>query len=144
MRIYCRLIFFTCLWICFQSQSVLACRYNVRETGFIDLGYEPYNFYVFVNKDTPEEITSTITNISGVAFLDCNIRVSIINIDLQKEHSSLKYLSQLQIQSFPVAILVSPDERYILITVQKDNEPFEKSFRSAINNTLYFLLFGKK
>lgn len=125
------------MWICFQSQSALACRYNVRETGFVDLGYEPYYFYVFVNKDTPEEITSTITKISSVAFIDCNIQVGIINIDLQKDHSSLQYLSQLPKQSSPMAILVSPDGRVIVIPVQKDNEPFEKSFRTAISNIIF-------
>ena len=137
MMSYFKVLFFTCLWICFQSQSALACRYNVRETGFVDLGYEPYYFYGFVNKATPEEITSTFIQVSNVAFIDCNIQVEIINIDLQKDHPAMKYLSQWQIQSFPVAILVSPDGRSIVIPVKKDSEPFEKSLRSAISNIIF-------
>ncbi|GAI97368.1 unnamed protein product, partial [marine sediment metagenome] len=61
---YSELIVLIFLWICFQSQSVLACRYNVRESGFIDLGTKPYYFYGYVNKDTPEEITSSFEQIS--------------------------------------------------------------------------------
>jgi hypothetical protein len=36
-----------------------------------------------------------------------------------------------------MAILVSPDGRVIVIPVQKDNEPFEKSFRTAISNIIF-------
>ena len=137
MMNYYRLILLICLWICFQSQSVFACRYNVRETGFIDLSSEPYYFYGYVNKDTPEEITSSFKQISYATFIDCNIQVEMINTDLQKDHPAMKYLSLWQIQSFPVAILVSPDGRSLVVPVKKDNEPFEKSLRSAINNIIF-------
>lgn len=137
MMNYYRLVLLICLWICFQSQSAFACRYNVRETGFIDLGSEPYYFYGYVNKDTPEEITSSFKQISHAIFIDCNIQVEMINTDLQKDHPAMKYLSLWQIQSFPVAILVSPDGRSLVVPVKKDNEPFKKSLRSAINNIIF-------
>jgi len=134
---YYRLVFLVYLWICVQSQSAFACRYTIRETGFIDLGFEPYYFYGYVNKDTPDEITSSFKQISHTTFIDCNIRVEMINIDLQKDHPAMKYLSLWQIQSFPVAILVSSDGRSLAVPVKKDNEPFEKSLRSAINNIIF-------
>jgi len=31
-----------CLLSCIQAHPVFACRYNVRETGFVDLGIEPF------------------------------------------------------------------------------------------------------
>ena len=131
---YVKLIVLICLWICFQSQSVFACRYNVRESGFIDLGTKPYYFYGYVNKNTPEEITSSFEQISHANLFDCNIRVEMINTDLQKDHPAMKYLSLWQIQSFPAAILVSPDGQSLIVPVKKNNEPFEKTLRSAIDN----------
>lgn len=134
---YCRIILLICLWICFQSQSGFACRYNVRETGFIDLGSDPYYLYSYFNKNTPEEIISGFKQISHTTFIDCNIQVEMINIDMQKDHPAMKYLSKWQIQSFPVAILVSPDGRSLIIPIKKDKEPFEKSLRSALNNIIF-------
>ena len=136
MRYY-KLILLFCLWLCFQSQPAFACRYNVRETGFIDLGSQPYYFYGYVNKDTPDEITSVLKKVPREIFIDCNIQVEIINTDLQKDHPALKYLSSLEIQSFPAAILVSPDGRSLSVPVKNDSEPFDNSLRSAINNIIF-------
>jgi len=125
---------FICLWICIQSQSVFACRYTIRESGFIDLDSKPYYFYYFFNKDTPEEITSSFKQISHTIFMDCNILVEIVNTDLQKDHPAIKFLNFWKIQSFPAAILVSPDGQSLIVPVKKNNEPFEKTLRLAIDN----------
>lgn len=130
---YNKLFILICLWICFQSQSVFACRYNVRESGFIDLGSQTYYFYCYVNKDTPKEIISTFFQVSHNILIDCNIRVEMINTDLQKDHPAMEFLNLLRIQSFPAAILVSPDGQSLVVTVEKNNESFEKTLRSAIN-----------
>jgi hypothetical protein len=134
---YVKLIVLICLWICFQSHSVFACRYNVRETGFIYLGTEPYYFYGYVSKDTPEEIISDFKQILHALLIDCNIRIEIINTDLQKDHPAMKYLDLWHIESFPAAILVSPDEQSLVVPVKKNNEPFDKTLLSAIDNILF-------
>ncbi len=131
-----RLVLSICLCICFQSQSAFTCQYNIRETGFVDLGSEPYYFYGYFNKDTPEEIALSFKKISYASFIDCNIQVEMINIDIQKDHLGMKYLYLWQIQTFPVAILVSPDGRSLVVHI-KGNESFEKSLKSAINNIIF-------
>jgi len=136
MMNYYGLIVLICLWNCFQSLSVFACRYNVRETGFIDLGTEPYFFYGYVCKDTPEEITSSFKQISHATLNVCNIQVEIINTDQQKDHPAMKYIYLWQIQSFPAAILVSPDGQSIVVPIKKINEPFNKTLRSAIDDII--------
>ena len=134
---YNRLVFLTCLWICFQIHPLFACRYNIRETGFVDLGSDPYYFYGYVKMDTPEEISLNFNKILNSSFSDCNINAEMINVDKQKDHEALKYLSLWKIQSFPAAVLVSPEGQSLVIEIEKESESFEKSLKSAINKVIF-------
>jgi len=131
---YCRLILLICLWICCNCHTALACRYNVRETGFIDMGTNPYYLYGFINEGTPEDITSSFKQVLNAHLIDCNIQVEIINADQQNDHPSLEYIQLWKIQSFPAAILVSPDGQSLVVPIEKKDEPFEKTLRSAIDD----------
>jgi hypothetical protein len=134
---YNRLFFLICLWISLQIHTVFACRYNIRETGFVDPGTDPYYFYGYVRMDTPEEITLKFDQILNSAFRDCNIITEIINVDKQKDHEALKYISLWQIHSFPAAVLVSPEGQSLTIDLNNDSGSFETSLRSAINKIIF-------
>lgn len=134
---YKKLVLLICLWICFQIHPLFACRYNIRETGFVDLGTDPYHFYGYVRLNTPEEITLNFNQILISAFNDCNINAEMINVDKQNDHEALKYLSLWQIQSFPAAVLVSPEGHSLVIEINQDGESFEKSLKSAINKVIF-------
>ena len=134
---YSRLVLLFCLSIWYQIQPVSACRYNIRETGFVDIGSDPYHFYCFVNHNTPEETTSAFRLILHTAFIDCNIIAEVIDVDSEEGHEAMKYLSLMQIQSFPACILVSPDGRSLAMQIKKDNEPFELSLKSVINSIIF-------
>jgi len=131
---YCSIVTLICLCICCHCRTAFACRYNVRETGFIDIGAKPYYFYGFINEDTPGEITSSFKQILKTHLTDCNIQVEIINTDQQNDHSSMEYLHLWQIQSFPAAILVSPDGQSLVVPIKKKDESFIKTLRSAIDD----------
>jgi len=47
-----KLVLAVSLWVCLQAHPALACRYNVRETGFVDLGMEPYILYAYIDSNT--------------------------------------------------------------------------------------------
>jgi len=134
---YNRLFFLICLWIFLQIQATFACRYNIRETGFVDPGSDPYYFYGYVRMDTPEEITLKFDQILNSAFRDCNINAELINVDKQKDHDALKYVSLWQIHSFPAAVLVSPEGQSLTIDLNNEGGSFESSLRSAINNIIF-------
>jgi len=76
-----RLALFACLWSCFWAPAALGCRYNVRETGFVDLDVERYYFYGYINNDTPVNIFSDFTEVLSTALMDSNIRAEAINTD---------------------------------------------------------------
>lgn len=136
MRKACPLIILTCLWIFSISLPAFACRYNVRETGFIDLDMKPYIFYAFIDEETPEEIRSSIQEISQELLSDCNIGFELIIADQQKNNPAIEYLSLWQIRSFPSAVLVSPDGQSMVIDIMNDDEPFGNALRQAINTII--------
>ncbi len=124
------------LWGCLQTAPALACRYNVREVGFIDLGSAPYYFYGYVNEDTAADIASSFAQISRVALRDNNIQVEIINANQQRGHPAMKYLDLWPIQSFPAAVLVSPEGQSLAVPVTKADQPFKRTLWSALDDIL--------
>jgi len=131
-----KLVLVICLWGCIQTHPALACRYNVRETGFVDLGIEPYYLFGYVSKDTPAEITSTFKQVSYAALMDSSIRLEIIDANQQKDHPAMKFLDLWSIQSFPAAVLVSPDGQSLPVPVTKPGQPFKQTLWSALDDIL--------
>lgn len=131
-----RLAVITCIACCVQAWPVFACRYNVREIGFVDLGIEPYYFCAYVNQDTPADVNSSFEQILNAALMDTNVEFEIVNVDQQKEHPATKHLDSKQIRTFPSAILVSPDGQTLAVSVSKPGEPFEQTLRSALDDML--------
>lgn len=132
-----KLVVISCVLVGLSAYPAFACRYNVRETGFVDLGIEPYYLLGFVDKDTPAEITSDFEQLAAAALTDTNIEFKIINVDQQQEdHPAAKYLDLWKIESFPAAVLISPDGQSRALSVQRPNRPFKETLSSALDNIL--------
>jgi len=132
----CRFVLVICLWGCIQSHPTLACRFNVRETGFVDLGFEPYYLFGYVGRDTPAEVTSTFRQVSYAALMESGIRVEVIDTNQQQDHPAMKFLDLWRIQSFPAAVLVSPDGQSLSVPVTKPGQPFKETLWSALDDIL--------
>jgi len=131
-----KLVFVTCLWFFFQTLPVYACRFNVREVGFVDLAIQPYYLFGYVNQDTPKDFVSSFEEISDAAFIGSNIELEIIDVDKQEDHPAMKCLDLWSIQSFPAAVLVSPDGQSLLVPIVEPNRPFSQTLSSALDGTL--------
>jgi len=123
-----------CMWFCFQVHTAEACKYNVRDTGFVDLGTEPYYLYGYVREDNPADVLTSFKDISYAVFVDTNVRVEIINIDEQKDHPAIKYIDLKQIESFPTAVVVSPDGQWLSVGVTEADQPFKRSLLTALED----------
>ncbi|MBN2271761.1 MAG: hypothetical protein JXN61_14175 [Sedimentisphaerales bacterium] len=126
--------------IAFLSSSVLispalACRYNVRETGFVDLGSEPYILCGYIDANTPPEVADGFKGLPDAALAESNVVFRLIDVDREKGHPALEYLDP-NCQSIPCAVLVSPDGQTMPVSVSKPGEPFEKTFGSAVERIL--------
>jgi len=115
--------------------SASACRYNVRETGFVDLGMEPYVLCGYVDGNTPADVAAAFKRIPDAALAESNVIFRLIDTDKQKDHPAIKHLDP-NSQSVPCAVLVSPDGQTMPISVTKPGEPFEKTLRSAVDKIL--------
>lgn len=135
-----RLVLVICLLGSLQTRPAFACRYNVRETGFVDLGIEPYYLFGYVNKDTGGDIVSGFRQTSHAALMDSNVRVEIIDTDQQKGHPAMKYLDSSSTQTLPAAVLVSPDGQSLAVPITggspEPNRPFQETLRSALDHIL--------
>lgn len=129
---FSRLAVVVCLWVCFQTAPLLACKYNVRDTGFVDLGDRPYYLFGYVKDDTPADALSVFEQVPPAVLMDSNVRFEIINIDEQKEHGAVKYLDSHDIKSFPAAVLVSADGQSLAVEVGKTGEDFKRTLWSAV------------
>lgn len=141
------------LFLSFITPPASACRYNVRDTGFVDLGTESYRLYGYINRNTPADIASAFEQLSHAVLTDSNINFEIINTDQQKDHPAIKYLdlhprafapapvvTQAQVrkqergQSFPAAVLLSPDSQSLFVPVTKPNQPFKRTLWLALED----------
>jgi len=100
---------------CFLFSAAFGCKYTVQEIGFSDIGAQPYRLYVYAQNDTPTELVSLFEKLSYAIFLDANVDVEIINVNKQQNHPAIPYLSSQKINSFPAAILVSLENRCIVL-----------------------------
>lgn len=125
-----------CVLAGFKLHPGLFCRYNVRETGFVDLGVERYTLYCYVSEDTPSEAISSLRGVAEEVFLDTSVRLEIVDIDRNKDHPALTYLDLTEGVSLPTAFLVSPHEVPLAVTIKKSGEAFENSIRSAFRELI--------
>jgi len=85
------------------------CRYNVREIGFIDVGIEPYRLFVYVPQAVgTREIGDLKDALDAVSF-DTNIRCEPVPAGVDANHPASCFLSTHRIDSYPAAVMVSPD-----------------------------------
>lgn len=85
-----------------------ACRFNVRDVGFVDFGQDNYTLYGFVNSHTSSDSVETFDRVAFAALLDSNIQYELIRVDEMDIHPGLEYFSEAQLPTLPAAVLVSP------------------------------------
>ena len=120
------------LWTCLQPGPAHACRYNVRDVGFVDLETEPYHLYGFVHPDLPAETVAQFKELTAAALRDSNVLVELVTADEQKPHPALKYWPAHASRSLPTAVLVSPDGQSLPLTISQPGEPFPQTLSSAM------------
>ncbi len=112
--------------------SADACRYNVRDVGFVEFGEAPYHLYVFIDNQTPDDITETFRQIVYAALLESNIELTIVNIDEEADHPALSYIKQKPMPALPFVILTSEKNSPLPIAIKSG----EKSFKDNLWQTI--------
>ncbi|MHC1765988.1 MAG: PQQ-binding-like beta-propeller repeat protein [Verrucomicrobiia bacterium] len=121
-------------WVCLQQLPACACRYNVRDVGFVDLDAELYHLYIFHGRSTPAQWVAEVRALSSSVLRDGNIAVDVINADDEKAHPSLKFLPAEAVRSLPAAALVSPDGPVLPVALFKDETLASDSLAAALRD----------
>jgi len=123
-------------WSSLHAGSAWACRYNVLEVGFIDLGIEPYHLLGYVDESTPASLVSTLEDQATIALVDTNVQFELVRVGRDPNHPALEYLSEHQIAEFPAAVLVSPDRQSRAIPLAGPQDSFVARFSTAMEGIL--------
>ena len=137
-KLLCWLKRFFILLIFVQHTQALCCRFNVRDVGFVDLGSKPYNLYIFIGNDMPNDVRDSLQSICVATFYDTNIKFDLISVSEALKTSAKDFIPPNFKGEFPVAVLVAPDHypnrKTLNITLHKEGEPITKTAWDALES----------
>ncbi len=89
--------------------STLACEYNVRDVGFVDLEVSPYQLILFVDESSDAEQREMIEDAFFMGLLEANMEGTLIDVkDSDADQEALQLIEKHSIDSYPMGVLVSP------------------------------------
>jgi hypothetical protein len=118
------------LWLIFQICLLAGlvsvaecegCRFNVRETGFVDLNDRPFVLVYYTDESTPRAFEEGFLKVAGELLAESTVTYELVETDLQPDHPALKYIDRSEEARFPLAQLVSPDEMTFPIQVAAED-----------------------
>lgn len=124
-----RLFRISCCWWLVLLTTVMdgsACRFNVRDVGFVDLGSQPYKLYCFVNARTAAGDVTLLKDVSLAAYLDCNVEAEVVAVEALAGHPAKAHFDLLKGKPLPAAVLVDGRDRGLAIDLQAGNGFQEK------------------
>lgn len=113
-----------------------ACRYNVRDVGFVNFESAAYRLYGYTDRTVPDPIKTSFQQLSFAALLDSNVVFEHIDLDAQSDRSAMNYFNTDNRSQLPSLVLVSPKGQSISIPVP----PSDESFKDALWETVESLV----
>jgi len=86
----------------------LACRYNIRETGFVDLGTDAYRLFCFVDTKAGGAEISQVRSLAAEVLAENPVSLEVIAVDDTPDHPAMDYWKPVDAASQSSAVLVSP------------------------------------
>jgi len=90
----------------------MACRYSVREVGFVDLDEAPYQFYLYPG-DAPADVVARVKRAAYTAFIDAHVLIHEVGPDSQPETD---YAKRHHLETFPAGVFVAPEGQSLPVT----------------------------
>ena len=97
---------------CLIYMDALACRFNVRDVGFVDLGSEPYRLFIFVPEGTPNSEIELLESTAYATYLDSNVKATVLSPKDALKSKAAEFVPRELTQA--QAVLVSPDGKQSL------------------------------
>ena len=103
----------------------LFCRFTVRDVAYVDLGDEGYRLYGFIADPDETDLDERFERLATAILLDSNIEARLLDPDGELPEDGAEILRALEIQEFPVAVLVGPDGALLEVPLTEDGDPGE-------------------
>ena len=116
------------------SHIAEACKYSIRDVGFVDLDLRPYQLYLFSNWNQDNATADDFLQIATLNFIYANVEAKRVDPVTTPNHSAIKYKNRLEIEELPALELVSPDDRVRQIKTPQNNSSFESIMTSVITS----------
>ncbi len=114
------------IFACLISIDALACRFNVRDVGFVDLGSEPYRLFIFVPEGTPTSEMELLESTAYATYLDSNVKASVLSPKDAFKGKAAQFVPRELTQA--QAVLVSPDGKQSLpVKLSAEGKPLAVS-----------------
>ncbi|MHC4519660.1 MAG: hypothetical protein ACYTAS_13805 [Planctomycetota bacterium] len=130
------LLFALLVWVGFDCGAAWACRYNVLEVGFIDLGIEPYYLFGYVGDETPAASVAALQEEVEAALIDTNIVFEVVGAGGDPNHPAASYLRGHEITKLPAVVLVSPDGQSMQVPLERAEDSLVKAFLARVEGIL--------
>jgi hypothetical protein len=128
--------------------DVLACRFNVRDVGFVDLGSEKYRLLIFVPDTTPAAEVELLKSIAYATYLESNVKAEVLTGSAAAKGETAPFLPANLKKA--QAVLISADgKRSLPVSLAVDGKPltvsawdglesvFDSTRRNAIVSKVY-------
>ncbi len=99
-----------------------ACRYNVRDVGFVDHGEPGYRLCLLTDADTPVDLVETIEQVSYAVLLDSNVELEVVRVDRQEDHPAVGAMGQCDIRPLPALMMMSPRGEVCTVPLEVDGK----------------------
>lgn len=118
--------------------AVHACRYNVRDLGFMDLETEAYTLYVCTATNAPADVVADLRPIAEEALRDSNVRVQFRPPHALDGEPGARNLEGLGAGALPAARLLSPEGKALACPLIRPGEPLAfsagRAFRALVDS----------
>lgn len=121
-----------------------ACRYSVREVGFVDLDRSPYRLIVFRDAKSDEKLLDEVQRSAALRLRGANVELDVVDLGREPDHTASKYLTERerghlardsQKEEVPPAfnaVLVSSDDRTLPIDLTSDMSQNDAALESVV------------
>ena len=106
--------------------DALACRFNVRDVGFVDLGSEKYRLLIFVPDGTPAAEVESLKSIAYATYLESNVIAKVFTASAAAKGETAQFLpADLKRAQ---AVLISADgKRLMPVSLTVEGKPLSVS-----------------
>lgn len=123
-------------WLGMAPATLLACRYNVRDIGFVDLEAETYRLCALVKTDTPGDVVSALKAAAAAALAESNVRFELVNVDQEPNHPAVKQRPAGAGDAYPAGVLLSSEGPALAVPLLARGAPGRPSMLQAMREVV--------